>query len=178
MISTDSLFHLGVLSSEVHVQWSLVVGGTLEDRPRYNKGQVFDPFPFPDATPEQRAAIAEIAEELDATRKAALAENERLTMTELYNLREAIRFGAPSDEDVARRARNARAGIVDQLHKRLDAEVAAAYGWGDEWKRGDLPPAEIVARLVALNATRAAEEAAGTVRWLRPEYQVARFGGN
>jgi hypothetical protein len=47
--------------------------------------------------------------------------------------------------------------------------VAAAYGWP-----ADLAPADIVARLVALNPTRAAEEAAGTVRWLRPDYQQAR----
>ena len=31
-------------------------------------------------------------------------------------------------------------------------------------------------RLVALNAKRAAEEAAGTVRWLRPEFQNAGQG--
>jgi hypothetical protein len=29
---------------------------------------------------------------------------------------------------------------------------------------------------VVLNAERAAEEKAGKVRWLRPEYQVPRFG--
>ncbi len=42
--------------------------------------------------------------------------------------------------------------------------VAAAYGWGKDWKNGDLPPSEIVARLVALNAARAAEEKAGQIR--------------
>ncbi len=35
-----------------------------------------------------------------------------------------------------------------------------------------LPDEEILARLVALNAARAAEEAAGVIRWLRPEYQA------
>jgi hypothetical protein len=29
---------------------------------------------------------------------------------------------------------------------------------------------------VALNAARAAEEASGTIRWLRPDYQLPRFG--
>lgn len=33
----------------------------------------------------------------------------------------------------------------------------------------------ILERLVALNAERAAEEAAGHVRWLRPDYQIPRF---
>ena len=53
--------------------------------------------------------------------------------------------------------------------------MADAYGWGEEWRRAPLPPAEIVRRLVALNAARAAEEAAGHVRWLRPDYQIPRF---
>ena len=34
---------------------------------------------------------------------------------------------------------------------------------------------ELVARLVALNAERAAEERAGHIRWLRPDYQIPRF---
>ena len=35
-----------------------------------------------------------------------------------------------------------------------------------------------MARLVALNNERAAEEAKGIVRWLRPEYQIPRFGSD
>jgi hypothetical protein len=35
---------------------------------------------------------------------------------------------------------------------------------------------EILARLVALHDERVAEEKQGRVRWLRPEYQVPRFG--
>ena len=104
-------------------------------------------------------------------RKAALAEVPGLTMTELYNLRDKLRSGAtmtPADRD---RATQARAGIVNRLHEQLDAAVAGAYDWP-----ADLPPSEIVARLVALNAERAAEEKAGHVRWLRPDYQVPRFG--
>ena len=69
------------------------------------------------------------------------------------------------------RVHAARCGIVDRLHQQIDEAVAEAYGWP-----ADLPPSEIVARLVALNAERAAEEKAGTVRWLRPDYQIPRFG--
>ena len=167
--SADAL-HLGVLSSRIHVTWALERGGTLEDRPRYNKTNCLDPFPFPDAGPDHVETIRAIAEELDATRKLALEEVSGLTMTELYNLRDKLRFGAamsPADQD---RARAARAGIVNRLHEQLDEAVAAAYGWP-----ADLPPSEIVTRLVGLNAERAAEEQAGTVRWLRPDYQIPRF---
>jgi hypothetical protein len=157
--------------SRIHCEWAEYAGATLEDRPRYKKGQVFDPFPFPDATPAQRATIAELAEELDATRKTALAEVPRLTMTEIYNLKDRRRLGQLKDLMEVERASAARVGIIARLHEQIDAEVAAAYGWP-----ADLPPVEIVARLVALNAARAAEERAGTVRWLRPEYQIPRFG--
>ena len=140
VVSSASSFVLGVLSSSVHVWWALASGGTLEDRPVYTKNKVFDPFPFPDPTPEQRAAIAELAEELDSTRKLALAETEKLTMTELYNRREKLRSGAPLDEKEQRRATSARAATVDRLHEQLDQAVADAYGWGEEWRAGALGP--------------------------------------
>lgn len=44
------------------------------------------------------------------------------------------------------------------------------------WLAGGLLRAELVARLAALHPARAAEEAAGTVRGLRSDYRVARFG--
>jgi hypothetical protein len=61
--------------------------------------------------------------------------------------------------------------ILKELHDRLDREVFAAYGWP-----ADLSDDDILARLVALNAERAKEEARGKVRWLRPDYQIPRFG--
>lgn len=58
------------------------------------------------------------------------------------------------------------AGVLRALHDALDAAVLAAYGWNDA-----PDDTELLARLVALNAQRAAEEARGTVRWLRPALQ-------
>jgi hypothetical protein len=175
VIASDDAAILGLLSSGLHTAWALKAGGSLEDRPRYNNTNAFDPFPFPDLTPEQRTAIAELAEELDATRKAALAETDKLTMTELYNLRAKLKSGEPMSDAEQRRATKARAAIVDRLHEQIDQAVADAYGWGEEWKTGALGPSEIVARLLALNHERAAEEAQGKIRWLRPEYQRPRF---
>ena len=57
--------------------------------------------------------------------------------------------------------------VLRQLHDELDAAVCDAYGWPVT-----LTDEEILARLVALNAERAAEEAQGHIRWLRPEYQA------
>ena len=170
-IASDRAFHLGVLQSRIHVLWSLGTGGTLEDRPRYTKSNIFDPFPFPAASPEEVARIDSLAEELDATRKLAIAETSSLSLTELYNLRDRVRGGTDMDLVEQARARSARAAIIDRLHEQLNEAVAAAYGWP-----ANLPPSEIVARLVALNAERAKEERQGKVRWLRPEYQQRRSG--
>ena len=63
--------------------------------------------------------------------------------------------------------------ILEELHGRLDALVFEAYGWP-----ADLSAEQILQRLVALNKERAAEEKAGKVRWLRPDYQVPRFGSD
>lgn len=165
--ATADAFYLGVLQSSLHVRWTLATGGTLEDRPIYTKTACFDPFPFPVATTSQRAEIAAVAEELDAHRKARMAAHPHLTLTGLYNVLAAMRAGKPlsaAEKDVHDAG---QVSILRALHDRLDAAVAAAYGWP-----ADLSDAAVVARVVALNAERVKEEAAGTVRWLRPEFQA------
>ena len=51
---------------------------------------------------------------------------------------------------------NERPAWLANAHAKLDAAVAAAYGWP-----ADLSEAEILSRLLALNLERAAEEAKG-----------------
>lgn len=118
-----------------------------------------------------RSAIAAIAEELDATRKAVLAEHADLTLTGLYNLREKVEANLPLDLHEQDQRIRGRVDIIVELHRQLDSAVAAAYGWP-----ATLSDEEVVARLVALNAERAEEERSGKVRWLRPDYQLARAG--
>jgi hypothetical protein len=170
----STAFAIGVLSSFIHVNWALATGGTLEDRPIYTKSKGFDAFPFPDATDAQKSVIGAIAEELDAHRKRVLAEHEHLTLTGLYNVLERLKAGAKPDGLDAKEGRIFDDGLVlimKELHDQLDAAVADAYGWPV-----DLPEEEVLARLVALNKERAREEKRGLVRWLRPEYQIPRFG--
>src|SRR4029079_388646 len=73
-IASDSAFHLGVLSSRIHVTWALAAGGRLGvgNDPRYNKGVCFDAFPFPGANPGLETVVASLAEQLDSSRKDAL----------------------------------------------------------------------------------------------------------
>ena len=56
--------------------------------------------------------------------------------------------------------------VLKQVHDDLDAAVFAAYGWDPA-----LTDEEILAKVVALNAERAAEESRGVIRWLRPGFQ-------
>ncbi|WP_397404517.1 class I SAM-dependent DNA methyltransferase [Phenylobacterium sp.] len=161
---------LAVLSARIHKVWALTTGGTLEDRPIYTKSQGFDPFPFPNLGGDLAKSLSALGEELDSTRKLVLAEHPDLTLTGLYNLIEKVKAGAeltPAEEDAKQRG---RVLILKELHEQIDALTAQAYGWP-----ADLSDEEILARLVALNAERAKEEAAGHVRWLRPDYQIPRF---
>ena len=175
-IGSADAFDLGVLSSRLHIIWTLASGGTLEDRPRYSKSRTFDPFPFPAADDLQKQRIRAVAEDLDGHRKRVLAGNPHLTLTGLYNVLDRLRTGTrPEDLDPAERRifDDGLVLILKELHERLDGEVAAAYGWSS-----DLADDEILVRLVALNKERAAEEARGLIRWLRPDYQIPRFGSS
>jgi hypothetical protein len=169
-IATNDATFLTVLSSRQHVTWTLAQGGTLEDRPRYNKTRCFDPFPFPDPDEALKSRLRALGEELDATRKRVQADHPDLTLTGLYNVLEKLKAGAaltPAEEDVKQRG---LVLILKELHEQIDAATAQAYGWP-----ADLTDDQILERLVALNAERAREEAAGHVRWLRPDYQIPRF---
>ncbi|WP_183505980.1 class I SAM-dependent DNA methyltransferase [Methylobacterium brachythecii] len=173
-IASDDAYHLGILSSKAHCIWSNESGGTLEDRPRYSKSRCFDPFPFPQAEPNLTGAIRRTAELLDAHRKERQAAKPSITLTDTYNVLALIRAGiaptALSDRDRLI-FDGALVAVLKDLHDELDAAVADAYGWPT-----DLTDDAILGRLVALNKKRAAEEARGQVRWLRPGYQVPHLG--
>jgi hypothetical protein len=88
-IALDDAYFLGVLSSRVHVAWALAAGGTLEDRPRYNKTRCFEPFPFPITNEQQRERIRSLGETLDAHRKRQQQLFSALTITGMYNVLES-----------------------------------------------------------------------------------------
>ncbi|GHV52055.1 hypothetical protein FACS1894206_00130 [Deltaproteobacteria bacterium] len=168
-IASSDAYHLGVLSSRIHVCWALAAGGRLGvgNDPRYNNSVCFAPFPFPDATPEQQARIRDLGEKLDAHRKARQELYPDLTLTGMYNALQALREGRELTAKEKTAHEQGLVALLRELHDELDAAVAEAYGWPV-----DLPDEDILARLVALNAERAEEEKQGKIRWLRPEYQT------
>ena len=189
-IALADAYTLGVLSSQVHIFWALAAGGTLEDRPRYNKTRCFDPFPFPTPTETQAERIRTLAEQLDTHRKRQQAAHPGLTLTGMYNVLEALREGRELSAKERVIHSEGLVSVLRQLHDELDAAVLDAYGWTDllpdlriahsneAAPNGDSRSEArrrfdeaVLERLVALNAERVAEEARGVVRWLRPAFQ-------
>lgn len=196
IIALDRAGAMGVLSSRLHVIFANETGGWqgAGNDPVYQHTETFDPFPFPIGTSRR---LTELGERLDAFRKERLAAYEFLTMTELYNSLERVReldagLGDPltyAERDVYDAGQIA---ILKELHDEIDRETFAAYGWSDLGDRlvgrpGGTTPSphksvdqeaaeeELLVRLLALNRERAAEEKAGKVHWLRPDFQRPRL---
>jgi hypothetical protein len=169
VVASADPFLLGVLSSRIHADWSKASGTRLGvgNDERYNNPRCFDAFAFPSARSELRSGIVDIAERLDAHRKSAIARDDRVTMTGMYNVVAKLRSGealTPKERTIHELA---ACGVLRDIHDELDGLVAEAYGW--PWP---MPDAEILERLVALHDERVAEEKRGIIRWLRPEYQA------
>jgi hypothetical protein len=167
-IALDDAYFLGVLSSRLHVAWALATGGHLGvgNDPVYVKTACFEKFPFPVLAKSQQTRIRALAEELDAHRKQQQAAHPDLTITGMYNVLEKLRSGEALTAKDKVIHEQGLVSVLKKLHDDLDAAVFDAYGWPH-----DLTDEQILERLVALNAERAAEERRGLIRWLRPEFQ-------
>ncbi|HJB80975.1 DNA methyltransferase [uncultured Flavonifractor sp.] len=62
IIPDATLYHFGVLTSNVHMAWMRAVCGRLKSDYRYSKDIVYNNFPWPTPTDEQRAKIEETAQ--------------------------------------------------------------------------------------------------------------------
>lgn len=190
-IAVDDTFALGVFSSRLHVAWSLATGGRLGvgNDSVYNKVRCFETFPFPEVNDKQAARIGELAEQIDTHRKRQQAEHSSLTLTGMYNVLEKLRAGEELTDKDKTIHQQGLVSLLRELHDELDRAVFEAYGWTDladnlvglpgattplPDKPADQAEAEeeLLMRLVELNKQRAAEEAQGKVRWLRPDYQA------
>lgn len=62
LIPNATLFHFGVLTSNVHMAWVRTVCGRMKSDYRYSKDIVYNNFPWCKPTPEQKAAIEQTAQ--------------------------------------------------------------------------------------------------------------------
>jgi hypothetical protein len=167
VFATDSPSFLAILQSRLHEVWAAFFASSLEDRLRYGPSDRFDTFPFPTGW-EANAALTEAGQEYHAHRAGMMAARGQ-GLTQI--------LGQFHDAD----ARAPGVAELRSLHHALDLAVLRAYGWRDladtatpEFLREDEPeyryqgrlfwPApfrdEVLARLLALNAERAAAERA------------------
>ena len=62
IIPDATLYHFGVLESNVHMAWMRAVCGRLKSDYRYSKDIVYNNFPWPNPTDEQRTKIEQTAQ--------------------------------------------------------------------------------------------------------------------
>lgn len=62
IICGANLFHFGVLISNVHMAWMRIVAGRLKSDYRYSGGVVYNNFPWPNPSDEQKAKIEKTAQ--------------------------------------------------------------------------------------------------------------------
>ena len=164
-IARDDDVTFGILHSRFHEAWSLRLGTSLEDRPRYMPTTTFETFPFPDGlTPDIPAtdyagdpraiAIAEAARRLVALRERWLNPPEWVDWVDEpvpgYPQRPVARDEPAAKELGARtltKLYNDRPQWLADAHASLDGAVAAAYGWDAEISEDDA-----LARLRVCNA--------------------------
>jgi len=146
-IASYDAFVLGVLSSFLHIIWSLAVGSRLEDRPVYVKTTCFEPFPFPALEEGSlKQLIRELGERLDAHRKRQQEQHPDLTLTGIYNVLEKLRAGealTAKDRDLHDQG---LVSVLKQIHDELDEAVLEAYGWTDLKGSAGVSPASSISQ--------------------------------
>jgi hypothetical protein len=78
-------FHFGILCSVMHMAWMRQVTGRLESRYSYSAKIVYNNFPWPDATVEQRERVEEKARAVLAAREPHLPPRGLGTLADLYD---------------------------------------------------------------------------------------------
>ena len=85
IVPSATPFHFGVLSSTMHMAWMRQVCGRLESRYRYSGGLVYNNYPWPSPTPEQRERVEEKARAVLVAREPHLPPRGLGTLADLYD---------------------------------------------------------------------------------------------
>ena len=62
MVPDSTLYHFGILTSNIHMAWMRAVCGRLKSDYRYSKDAVYNNFPWPTPTEQQKAKIEQTAQ--------------------------------------------------------------------------------------------------------------------
>lgn len=116
-IDSADLFTFGLLTSAIHMAWMRTVGGRTKSDYQYTNKLVYNTFPWPDTTAEQRSKIAALAQAVLDARN--LPKNRTSTLADLYHP-------------------NSPAKELRDAHRALDAAVDRLYrpkGFADDRER-------------------------------------------
>ena len=157
----------GILHSRFHEVWSLRLGTSLENRPRYTPTTTFETFPFPNgfspdipatnyADDPQATAIAGAAKNLVKLRNRWLNPPEWVEWTNVP-VSGYPKYLVPRNAEAAENLKtrtltnlyNVCPQWLSDAHANLDSAVAAAYGWAD-----NLSEEDILRNLLDLNLAR------------------------
>ena len=134
-IPSATIYHFGVLTSNVHMAWMRAVCGRLKSDYRYSKDIVYNNFPWPTPTDEQKAKIEQTAQAILDARQKYLSPS-------------------PSGEGRGEASSCSLADLYDEVampvelrkaHQDNDRAVMAAYGFSTKMTESDC-----VARLLEM----------------------------
>jgi len=121
VIPAASLYHFGVLSSNVHNSWMRAVCGRMKSDYQYSASIVYNSFPWPETNEAQEATIAKLAESVLAARKL----HGDSTLAQMYHPQYMHQE-------------------LTRAHRALDHAVSRLYGF----EAGSMTEAECVAELM------------------------------
>jgi hypothetical protein len=116
---------------------------------RYTPSTTFETFPFPWPPGREDQADPRVQTIAEAARELVRLRDEWLNPSD----EELLRGGGKLKDHTLTNLYNKRPDWLTEAHRKLDAAVFNAYGWPH-----DLSDDEILARLLALNLERAAEQ--------------------
>ena len=85
IVPNAGLYHFGFLASQMHIAWVRQVCGRLKSDFRYSKDIVYNNFPWPNPTAEQRARVEACAAAVLAAREPHLPPRGMSTLADLYD---------------------------------------------------------------------------------------------
>ena len=110
MIPNASLYHFGILSSNVHNAWMRVIAGRMKSDYQYSAGMVYNNFPWPNASLDQIEAISKASQAVLDARE----HHSNVTLANMYKEKNFLLFGD-----------------LKTAHDKLNMAVMKAYGfWG------------------------------------------------
>ena len=108
MIPNATLYHFGILSSNVHNAWMRVVAGRMKSDYQYSAGMVYNNFPWPNITARRKEEIEKMAQSVLEAR----AQHTNVTLANMYKDKNFLLFGD-----------------LKTAHDKLNRVVMQAYGF-------------------------------------------------